>query len=53
MTVEKGHKILAHRSIRSLLSGSINAVWSDYRLIASPDEYCENCKIAGSKVQAK
>ena len=52
MTVEKGHKILSHRSIRSLLAGSINEVWADYRFIASPDEYCENCKIAASKVQA-
>ena len=53
MTVEKGHKILSHRSIRSLLSGSINEVWADYRFIASPDEYCENFKIEAIKVQAR
>ena len=42
MKVEKGHKILAHIRIRSLLAGSINEVWEDYRFIDSPDEYCEN-----------
>ena len=50
MTVEKGHKILAHRSIKSLLSGSLHGFWDDYRFITTPDTYCEDCKIAASKV---
>lgn len=52
MTVEKGHKILSHRSIRSLLTGSLHSVWEDYRFITSPDSYCEDCKISASKVRA-
>lgn len=51
MSVEKGHKILDHISIRSLISGSLHNVWSDYRFVLAPDNYCESCKIAASKVQ--
>ena len=51
MPVEKGHKILAHRSIRSLISGSLHNVWADYRFVISPDDYCESCKIAASQVK--
>ena len=35
MTLEQGHKILAHRSIRSLITGSLHEVWADYRLIVN------------------
>ena len=45
-----GHKILAHRSIRYLLTGSLHEVWEDYRFVTAPDTYCEDCKIAASKV---
>ena len=49
--VEKGHKILAHRSIRSLLTGSLHNVWDDYRFVISSDSYCEGFKIATSRVK--
>ena len=48
--VENGHKLLGHRSIRSLLTGSLYNVWADYRFSLSPDNYCEPCKISASSV---
>ena len=50
ISVEKGHRILGHRSIRSLISGSLHQVWDDYQFISEPDSYCESCKISACKI---
>eukprot|EP00957_Ditylum_brightwellii_P121192 9242830-Ditylum_brightwellii.AAC.1 len=44
---------MGHRSIRSLMVGSLHQVWSDYKLAPKTDEFCEECKIATSRSAAK
>ena len=50
LSVERGHQILAHLSIRSLLTGYLHNVWEDYRFTLSNDNYCESCRVAARKV---
>lgn len=53
INLEKAHHRFGHRALRSLLSGSFHRVWSDYRIEASSDDYCEGCRIAVSRSAAR
>eukprot|EP00957_Ditylum_brightwellii_P137215 10462150-Ditylum_brightwellii.AAC.1 len=44
---------MGHRSIRSLMAGSLHQVCSDYKFAPKIDEFCEGCKIATSRSVAR
>eukprot|EP00957_Ditylum_brightwellii_P198283 15109305-Ditylum_brightwellii.AAC.1 len=44
---------MGHRSIRSLMAGSLHQVWSDNKLTPKMDEFCEGSKIVTSRSAAR
>ena len=44
IALELLHKILGHRSIRSLLYGDTSNVWEDIELRIDPDPFCASCQ---------
>eukprot|EP00957_Ditylum_brightwellii_P150514 11461205-Ditylum_brightwellii.AAC.1 len=52
MPMELAHIKMGHRSIRSLMSGSLHQVWSDCKLAPKTDEFCKGCKITTSRSAA-
>ena len=59
IALELLHKILGHRSTRSLLAGDTANVCEDIELKIDPDTFCASCQIssmnkrAGSKIPLK
>ena len=45
-SLELSHKILGHRSTRSMLDGDTVIVWEDIELIIYLDPFCTSCHIS-------
>ena len=49
IALELLHKILGHRSSRSLLAGDTANIWEDVELIIDPDPFCTSYQISSMK----
>ena len=53
IALELMHRILGHRSNRSLIAGDTTNVWEDAELKIDPDPFCTSCKFSSMNKKAR